>query len=218
MSGNEADDDVLRAAVHDAVADVSASSLLVDRVRAGVARRRKRVIVTRSLATAVIAGAAVVGPIYAFHGRSSSEPPADQTPLACPTAPERPSPNGQRRGTDQHLVPGSPVEALACDYLSVRGTNSNAATTSLVRSDALAGSRMTAVVAALNSPFTVGEPDCPFFARQNILLVIFRYPTGADVKVLVPVSGCPVVSNGPRAGWFVSGLPPTVGALAGPDR
>lgn len=218
MSGNEGDDGVLRAVVHDAVADVSASLLLMDRVRAGFARRRRRVIVTRTLATALIAAAAVAGPMYALHGRSRTEQPADQVPLACPAVPERPSPEGQRQGTDQRLVPGTPVEALACDYLSVYGPNSNAVATSLVRSDALAGSRLTDVVAALNSPFTVGEPDCPFIPRQNFLLITFRYPTGADVTALVPVSGCPAVSNGPRSGLFVSGLPPTVGALAGPER
>jgi hypothetical protein len=38
------------------------------------------------------------------------------------------------------------------------------------------------------------------------------------VTVVVPVSGCPVASNGPRSGMFVSGLPPTVVALAGPER
>jgi hypothetical protein len=114
-------------------------------------------------------------------------------------------------GTEIDLVPGLPVDALACRY---HGSN-QPQPGSLASSAAIAA---TATAAALNRGIVVASTTypCPI-DFDGVVLLQFGYVDGRVLNVEVGTSGCHYATNGNRTAFTPLTLLETLRARLGSD-
>lgn len=141
------------------------------------------------------------------------------TPVACPeTSPIPPPPRHQRDGTDQTMVPGSPVRLVGCRY---HGANQPQPPGTLAASAEVNA----AEVARLANQVVLADPqgtyNCPEDFGERFLLQ-FSYSDGPDLMVIVERRGCRFVYNGDLFGSppnddLTNALQASLGADAAPN-
>lgn len=215
-----ASDDELRTAVHAAVGPVTASTDMMDRVRAGAARRRRRVQAMGS-AAAVVGLAA--GASFATFEHGST--PADNSAAAM-TADDCARVTGPRIlpainafPGDRHLVPGSPIAAVACDVITYRSTETSKPTAStLGRRTVLQGGDLKKVINALNSSQRGGSSDnTPTPLQFDTVTIEFIYRSHQTVLVTIPLwdtKATTSTSRGDQAHFWPKTIPEAIKALA----
>jgi hypothetical protein len=211
-------DDALRAAVHEAVAPVTAGFDVMDRVRGGVVRRRRRMQAAGSAAV-VVALAAGVTVATTRHGSTDDGSAAGVTAPSCgPRTLEL----RNRPGMAQHMVPDTPVLAVACYALTVQDLTSHGAgakpPTTTEKDTPLAGDLLKQVVRALDSDTTPGANDVPGppTGRNENLTLIFRYRSGPDVVVemdLIASNGTTISNGVVQAHYSPKPIPDVLQAL-----
>jgi len=149
----------------------------------------------------------------------STDASTTTTPIACPdTSPIPPPPQHQRGGTDQTMVPGSPIRLIGCRY---HGANQPQPPRTLAASAELNA----ADVARLANQVLLADPhgtyNCPEDFGERFLLQ-FGYTAGPDLMVIVERRGCRFVFNGDLFGSppnddLMNTLQASLGADASPN-
>ncbi len=143
--------------------------------------------------------------------------PAVPAPVVhCPAhQPDRPPPP-RYPGAGRRLVPGTPTIATVCRY---HGLNVPQPPGTLARSTVLRGD-----VRGLATDLNAGEHlvpgaryNCPNDTGEGILLV-FGYPGGGTVSVLIDLTGCSFADNGVLRLFTSPAARQRLVALVGSDR
>ena len=223
-------DEELRTAVHEAVGDVRAGFDLLERVRGGVVRRRRRSHATGVTAAAVAltaaAGLAWEWPAALVGGRQLLTNTAGRGVPDCSEslAPSFEMARNDPRADGRHIVPGRPVAAAVCPLITdTRPLPSNPAIQTLGHQQVLRGDRLKQVLAALDNA-TMGSlydnagPPANEVLPSSITLV-FRYSSGEDVTVNVPLYDNRVAivesPTGLMAHFYPKPIPDVLAALGG---
>jgi hypothetical protein len=184
---------------------------LFAQVRSRIRRRRRRLTAAGALAAVAVlgTGAAV---LHSLPGTPVAASSSAAAPLpACPsTAPA--DVHSTRPGVADYLVPGSPIEAVACTFSVDKSTGTTPTTPTRVHG--LSGTALNDVVAALQQPVSQYAFRCPAHTGPQELYLAFRYSQGPDVAVLISLS-CPNLTNGDLTGTFnpEGSLPPALDDL-----
>lgn len=216
-----ASDDELRSAVHAAVGPVTARSDMMDRVRAGAARRRRRMQLMGS--AAAVAGLAAGVSFATFqHGFASiDDSAAGRTSADCAqvTGPHV-LPAINTFPDDRRLVPGAPIAAVACDVVTYRSPEpSNPPTSAPGRRTVLQGGHLKQIINALNSGSQPGDlyDNSPTPLRVDTVTIEFIYRSHQTVTVTIPLwdaKATTSTSRGGQAHFWPETIPETIKALA----
>ena len=185
---------------------------------------------TRSRRWAAYAPLVIAGLVLAACGTgsptaslttASTAPPAAITATNCPASP--PDPLGLatpqepvRSGSATELVPATPTAVTLCRYSGVGASGTGGA---VVGTRIVSGPALADLVALVDSPqlAVVANPgiyNCPEWDGA-VILGLFSYASGPDVRLTVDLGGCGFASNGVRTvqgGTITQHLVATIGS------
>jgi hypothetical protein len=215
-----ASDDELRTALHAAVGPVTASSDMLDRVRAGAARRRRRTQVMGSAAAVVGLAAGVSFATFEPGFTPFDDSAAGMTSADCAqlTGPHFLPAINVFPG-DRHLVPGAPIAAVACDVVTDSSAEPSKPWTSTPgRRTVLRGSDLKRVINALNSSQSGDlSDDSPTPLHFDTVTIEFIYRSHQTVSVTIPLwdtKATTTTSRGGQAHFWPKTIPGAIKALA----
>jgi hypothetical protein len=176
--------------------------------RVARARQRRRTGFGAAAIAVLVCGAGLGG-AWALSARDSPQraqlgppPPAQPDPLACPQDLGTFTLKTAHPGLSGTMVPGAPGEARICGYPGSTGH--------LVVVQVPAASELPPLTAQLNAAGERADAACAKTqaGRASEILVRFGYPAGAEVDVLVTLSGtaCPSATNGVLRGALPAAL------------